>query len=113
MIYVQDGISYRVGTELGSASTESCSVEILCPKAKKVTIWSIYRAPNGNAGIFIDELNGVLQDISDQDEVLLLGDFNIPWNSRSTTDKALKHKLPNLANAYHLEQIIDQRRHLL
>ena len=92
MIYVRDGISYRVGTELGSGSTESCSVEILRPKSKKVIIWSIYRAPNGNVDIFIDELNGVLQDISDQDEVLLLGDFNIS----------------NLANAHDLEQIIDQ-----
>ena len=66
MIYVRDGISYRFRTELGSASTESCSNEILRPKDKKVIIWSIYCAPNGNVDISINELNGVLQNVSDQ-----------------------------------------------
>ena len=82
---------------------EFCSVEILRPKAKKIVVWSIYRPPSGNIDKFMDERNGSLENISDRNEVLLLGDFNISWNSKS-----VKCKLVNLANAYGLEQIVDQ-----
>ena len=108
VIYIRDGIQYRAGSQFGSESMEFCSVEILRPKAKKIVVWSIYRPPSGNIDKFIDEMNGSLENISDRDEVLLLGDFNISWNSKSNLDKSVKRKLVNLANAYGLEQIVDQ-----
>ena len=117
LIYVREGIPFRFVSKFDFVSTDLGSVEILRPKAKKVIVWSIYPPPPSQMAInvehFFDELSELLQNLSDKDELSVLGDFNISWDAtslsymRSLADRASKRKLSNLANAHGLEQIND------
>ena len=44
MAYVRDVIPYGIRSDLGRISSESCVIEMLQPKTKKLVVWTIYRA---------------------------------------------------------------------
>ena len=73
---VVEGISYCFRPDTGTDFSESCVIELLQPKAKKLFIWTVYRAPENNLDVFIQDLHNYFQDILDASELLLLGDFN-------------------------------------
>lgn len=108
MAYVRDGIPYRLRTDLISATSESCVIEITRPKAKKLIIWTIYRAPEGSVNTFIDDLNRYIQNLEDNTELILLGDYNIKWNPKDNAERSEKRKLSNLAYSHGLEQLINE-----
>ena len=108
MAYVRDGIPYRLRPDLGASLPESCVIEISRPKCKKLIIWTMYRAPDSNLETFIQDLNTSLSSVPVKTELILLGDFNINCaSSEMNNDKAKKHKLLQVANVHHLDQVIN------
>ena len=59
MIYVRDGLPYRVRPDLQDENIECCVMEVTRSKCKKLFIWTIYIQPlHGHSlGGFIDILN--------------------------------------------------------
>ena len=57
---------------------------------------------------FFDDLNSSLQELKDDVELILLGDYNIKWNPKNNTEKGEKRKLSQLAFSHSLEQLIDE-----
>ena len=63
---------------------------------------SVYRSPDFNIQTFIEKLRNELSEIQESAEVILLGDFNVDYQLRSTA----KSRLQTLARAFSLEQLI-------
>jgi hypothetical protein len=55
-------IPFRFRGELRSASAEFCSHSLIC--CVQSIAWSVDSTPNGNAQTFVDDLNGLLKDVS-------------------------------------------------
>ena len=75
---------------------------IIRPKTKSLFICSVYRSPDFNIQTFIENLRNDLSEIQESAEVILLGDFNVDYQLRSTA----KSRLQTLARAFSLEQLI-------
>lgn len=56
IIYVRDGIPYRLRTDLGSLSSESCVIEVTRLKCKKLFTWVVYKAPDIPHDTFTEDL---------------------------------------------------------
>ncbi len=102
MIYVRNGLPYRSRADLQRNDTESCWIEIIRPNTKPLFISSVYRPPDANIDNFIENLNNVISKIHENAELILLGDFNIDYNRRSTA----KSRLQTLARAFSFEQLV-------
>ena len=70
---------------------------LLCPKTKSLFISSVYRPPDFNIENFTEKLNKDSSKIQENAEVILLGDFNVDYQQRSTA----KSRLQTLAR-FHL-----------
>ena len=80
-IYLQDCLQYKLiqnCTISNPEAIESLFIEILNPLAKNIIVGTIYRPPNQNFSVFIDEFNNILSIISkDNKKCYLMGDFNL------------------------------------
>ena len=100
--YVRNGLPFRSRGDLQSSNIETCWIEIIRPKTKSLFICSVYRSPNFSIQTFIEKLRNDLSEIQERAEVILLGDFNVDYQLRSTA----KSRLQTLARAFSLEQLI-------
>ena len=75
MLYIRNGVPYR-RVDIAKTSIESCWIEICKPKAKRMLLGRVYRAPDASLDQTIDELEKIVSDIPTNREILLTGDFN-------------------------------------
>ena len=86
MIYIRDGIPYRQRLDLCDASTESCVIEISRPKAKKILVWTVYRAPGNDLDTFIEDLlKPVIAEIRH-------GSVDIAWRFQCELERKLTYR---------------------
>ena len=102
-IYVRDGLPYRTRTDLTTTNMETCWIEITRTKTKPLFICSVYKPPNSRVDNFIDELDKSLTKLPENAEIVLLGDFNVDYQSRRSVDGSRLH---TFARANSFEQII-------
>ena len=102
VIYVRNGLPYRSRTDLQNNYSESCWIEIIRRNTKSLFISSVYRPPDFEIKNFIEKYNNDISKIQKKAEIILLGDFNVDYNRRSTA----KSRLQTLARAFSLEQLI-------
>ena len=99
VIYVRNGLPYRSRTDLQNNYSESCWIEIIRRNTKSLFISSVYRPPDFEIKNFIEKFNNDISKIQENAEIILLGDFNVDYNRRSTA----KSRLQTLARAFSLE----------
>ena len=79
---------------------ESLFAEVIKPHGKNIIVGVIYRPPNQNLDLFIDEFNVLTEKISRENKICyLLGDFNINllnFNNHSQTNEFLDSLFSNL-----------------
>ena len=105
MIYVRDGLPYRVRPDLEDENIESCVIEVTRSKCKKLFIWTIYRAPDSPLGGFIDILNSKMEQLP---QIILPGNFHVDFvMTGRASGHSLKRKLTLCANKFDLNQLIE------
>ena len=78
IIYLRDGLQFRVRGDLNTADNECTWVELIRKNCKPLLICCIYRPPDQDCARFISELDDCLSKIDlDKCELILLGDFNV------------------------------------
>ncbi len=106
LIYLRDGLQFRVQGDLNTAYNECTWVEIFRKNCKPLLICCIYRPPDQDCAQFILELDDSLSKINlDKCELILLGDFNVYQYNGS---KQSKQKLMNFARSVDMSQIITE-----
>ena len=80
-LFVNTDLNFKIRPDLSFFETqvlESIYIEIIRPNQSNVLIWTIYRPPNSNFGLFIDKMNEVLARLAkEQKDCYIMGDFNI------------------------------------
>ena len=61
--YIRDGLPYCVRSELQAPNVESCVVEINRVKARKLFIFTLYKASDKKLEHFIESLSNVLRTV--------------------------------------------------
>ena len=106
IIYLRDGLQFRVRGDLNTADNECTWVEIIRKNCKPLLICCIYRPPDQDCARFISELGDCLSKIDlDKCELILLGDFNVDQYNGC---KQNKQKLMNFARSVDMSQIITE-----
>ncbi|CAB4007449.1 Hypothetical predicted protein [Paramuricea clavata] len=106
MIFIRDGIPYSSRTDLMSKVCESSCIEDVRPKCKTLLVWTVYRAPDVNLDIFIEDLSHSLHTSEDV-HTILLGDFNVDMQTLGkVTNKEQRRKLSKLLSIHNFEQFI-------
>ena len=107
-IYVRDDLPYFIWPDLMENGLETCWIEIQRPKAKKLFVCSIYRAPDFPLSTLIDELNSFVNGLPLNMELVLLGDFNVNFahHSGDASARTLKRHLSKFSNLHNLDQLI-------
>ena len=77
-IFVKDGIDYKLRNDMNVTLShiETLFIELKL-NGKKYMIGTVYRVPNTNVNDFNETLNQLIEPVSNDYEVVLLGDFNI------------------------------------
>ena len=101
-IYIRDGLPYRTRGDLTNENIETCWIEIIRPKTKSLFICSVYKPLDSHIDNFIAELNNDISRIQENAEIVLLGDFNVDYQRRSTD----KSRLQTFARAHSFDQLI-------
>ena len=86
-IFIKNNIKFKKRSDLTKSSLEGIWIEIAIKKSKPIIFGCFYRPPE-TSKYFTDDfdalLNETLRDIEkEQKEVILMGDFNINYNSKS------------------------------
>ena len=104
IIYLRDGLQFRVRGDLNTAYNECTWVEIIRKNCKPLLICCIYRPPDQDCAQFVSELDDCLSKIDlDKCELILLRDFNVDQYNGS---KQNKQELMNFARSVDMSQII-------
>ncbi|OON91327.1 MAG: hypothetical protein ATN33_01430 [Epulopiscium sp. Nele67-Bin001] len=100
LIYVREKYKCELIRWPKEANVECIGLNIsLCP-AMSFTVICVYRPPSAK-DVFYDHLQTILKHCNSKKEIILLGDFNVNWDSKSD-----KKKIKHLTDKYNLIQII-------
>ncbi|CAL4184363.1 unnamed protein product, partial [Meganyctiphanes norvegica] len=77
-VFVREGIEFKLRNDMNITCPymETLFIELVI-KGKKYIIGTIYRVPNTNINEFNETLNSLIEPVSNDHELILLGDFNI------------------------------------
>lgn len=107
-LYIKKEITYELYDSVCTKDIELCIVKLTTNGNKKQTIILVYRPPGGNVASAVDTINshvGKFQDKYNRTEYIILGDFNINYlDKRSSQVKLLK----NLEKMYGLSHVIQE-----
>ena len=82
-LYLKNNLQYKICSECTYSNSdviESLFVEINVPQGKNIVVGVIYRPPNQNTAVFIDELNDILVNITRADKLCyIMRDFNLDF----------------------------------
>ncbi|KAG5881107.1 hypothetical protein JTB14_024352 [Gonioctena quinquepunctata] len=84
-IYIKPTLEYKALDNIKALSIDKC-VEVcgIFVKELKTCIILVYRSPSGNFETFLNTLNNVLNQISMEQKIILLGDFNVHFCTEET-----------------------------
>ena len=94
LIAIRDSIKAYLRSDLRCNTSELDFVEIVFPNRKRLTLGVFYRPPNNDSKP-LEDLKFALNQIS-QNEVILVGDFNlcaIDWSNVWALEKSAKYEL--------------------
>ena len=74
-MYIRDDIVYNHRPDLQNQNFEDLWIEILLPRTKPIIVGTCYRAPKNNHAI--ECLDNTLNMLDGNNEIFILGDFNI------------------------------------
>ena len=63
LVNIRDGLPYCVRSDLQAPNVESCVVEINRAKARKLFIFTLYKAPDRKLEHFIESLSNVVRTV--------------------------------------------------
>ena len=99
-MYVREDLSFNQRPDLQSQHLEDLWIELLLPRNKPIIVGTCYRAPKNNQ--VIECLEYTLNMLDNNNEVFILGDFNICMLKNSR----LKDKYSRLLNSNNYKQLI-------
>ena len=77
-LYIHNHLKIKVRSDLHTEGAEDLFIEILNDKTKNIIVCIMYRPPNHNIDIFLDNFDRCLDVVSRENkEVYIMGDFNI------------------------------------
>jgi hypothetical protein len=83
---------------------ETCGIDLKI-NTYVIRIIGIYRSPSGSKDMFFDTFDKLLlNSLTSKKDLIVVGDFNIPWNIEDNN----KHNLRILTSCYLLEQLVDK-----
>ena len=96
------------------SSFESCYLKVQTPDSKVCFFSCIYRPPNSDKfrlpfSIFIHDFNDLCKNLSDEENVYILGDFNIHFEK--TNDKPV-NDFKTLIDEHYFKQCINEVTHI-
>ena len=103
-MYIRDRLPYHQRFDImdNRHGVECCWAEITRPKTRKLIICSVYRAPNLPIRTLVESFDAALPKIPENVELVVLGDFNVDFISRSSSRTNLKR----LMNLHNLTQLV-------
>lgn len=100
-IFIKNSLNYDVKS-ISIPSFECLFIDILLPSTKPITFGVCYRPPNDTS--FLANLESALDYLNADNEIYLMGDFNICTKQRSSLSKSYLE----LLRRFSFSQIIDQ-----
>ena len=77
-LFIRDTITFTIRTDIVTVTCESVFIEISSSKKCKTIVAAIYRAPNTDLKLFINEFENVWQTVTGKNaNCVLTGDNNI------------------------------------
>ena len=109
IVYIRDGLSFRIRHELNNDANECLWFEIVRQKCELIFICSVYKAPDADLESFVSFLGDYFLklDYSNSD-LVLLGDFNVDFTPCKGKHNAAKHKLLNFTRTLELSQLVKE-----
>ena len=102
-IFIQNHIPVKQREDFMMKDTEALWIQVHLPNLKPILIGCCYRPPHANS-LYLNKLCEMLDKVSDRNnEMYLLGDFNIDWLSSTCS---LKKKLKDICYACNLSQLV-------
>ena len=107
LIFIKDGVNFKVTSDLMKSDTECIWLEICRPKCKPFIIGHVYKPPDAALDHCIRDLESALYSLeSSKVAIALLGDFNVDMKS-STKTKGQQQELHSFLVVNDLKQIIE------
>ena len=102
-VHIRNDVAYNRRTDLNSDTVEAVWIDILLPKTKPILTGICYRPPKDN-NFYINLETILAPTVSFQNELLILGDFNI--NVSKGPECGLTRKLMSFMDTFNMTQII-------
>ena len=101
-LYIRNDIAFNINVDMQTDVTESLWINVLLPRSRPIVVGVLYRPPKNNK--FIEHLSNSLENMSKDEEIIILGDMNICLLHNSPFSK----KYIDLLNLNGLSQLIDE-----
>ncbi len=95
---------YCTRSDLQASNIESSVIEINRKKARKLFVFTVYKAPDKKLELFLEGLSNMLRIVPSESDIIILGDFNV--NVLATKKDPLRQQLIRFGNLHYLEQLI-------
>ena len=97
-LYIKSNLKYSVLKHLSVSLAETCDssvwVELPSKRSKPIIVGTVYLPPDSDKRKFLEELSNTLTAPNMLGKhVVLCGDFNVNWNSNSTTKTLFEHTM--------------------
>ena len=99
-LYIRNDIAFNIREDLILENTESLWINVLLPQTKPIILGALYRPPKNHT--FIETLSDTFDNLSKDDEVVILGDMNICLLQKSPLSK----RYENILNLNGMRQLI-------
>lgn len=102
-IFLESGLEHREVCVVSDFTVPKCA-EITCTYINKfdLNIITLYRPPSANFDIFIEKIEGAITALGHEKRVLLVGDFNVLFN----TDDRGAARLTDLLGTYGFSSLV-------
>ena len=103
-LYIREDLAYNPRDDLDKPDLEATWIDLLLVKTKPILVGCLYRPPTQTD--FISKLQETIFDLPQENDSILLGDFNIDLNSKNNC--ALTRNYRTFLKTCGLTQIIDK-----
>ena len=101
-VYIRYYFAFSIRPDLQQHNDEVLFIELLLPKTRPILIGTIYRPPKQNE--FLEHFEELLSNTRSDEEIVILGDFNICCMKASSSNKAYM----NILKLFSFQQIISE-----
>lgn len=101
-VFIRNDFAFSIRPDLQQHNDEVLFIELLLPKTRPILIGTIYRPPKQNE--FLEHFEELLSNTRSDEEIVILGDFNICCMKASSSNKAYM----NILKLFSFQQIISE-----